>query len=409
MMPAMMPARVLLPAPLAPTRATRSPGARRRRDVPQHHRPVVVAVLPDGHLQCRRYAPIVAGGLGAGGGRGVRQGGDPDESGQAGPGLQHRVRLEQQQADGVEEAVEVEGGSGGGADGGQVTADQQEAGEQHGGEPHELGAVDAQPEAGVETEDLQRQVAGDAGALRDPRDVGVLHPVGAHGGRAPQRLGRRLRALARRHPLAGVVRHRPLEVPAQRHRVRRGRDQPGDAEPPVEGEEPRRGQHDGQQRAEEGGTAGGDHIRHHCHVVAGTGHQVPGPGPLQGGRRQVQGAVEDPLPESGQHGLAEARGDRRSGRGEEPREHGGARDHAGPGDHPRRVGPGDDVVDEAAEHPGGDQPGRGGDDQQRAGDGAEPRQERQLGTEGGPGLPAGGRRQQVPGDRLGRHRRVSSR
>ena len=30
MMPAMMPARVLLPAPLAPTRATRSPGARRR-------------------------------------------------------------------------------------------------------------------------------------------------------------------------------------------------------------------------------------------------------------------------------------------------------------------------------------------------------------------------------------------
>ena len=74
-----------------------------------------------------------------------------------------------------------------------------------------------------------------------------------------------------------------------------------------------------------------DHIRRHGHVVAGAGHQVPGPGPLQRGGRQVQRAVDDPLPQPRQHRLAEARGDRGPDRGEEPGEQRRARDHTRPG------------------------------------------------------------------------------
>ena len=112
-----------------------------------------------------------------------------------------------------------------------------------------------------------------------------------------------LGSLALSDPLAAVVRRGSREVPPQAEDVRRRRDQAGEAEAPVQGDQATDGEHHGDRRA--------DHRRHHrverpadrSDVVTDPAHQVADAGLLHALVVEVQDVVDDLFAELGQRGL----------------------------------------------------------------------------------------------------------
>jgi hypothetical protein len=108
----------------------------------------------------------------------------------------------------------------------------------------------------------------------------------------------------------------------------------------------------------------------------------------------VQDPVEDLFAQPGQDGLAEP-GDESGGhRGEQAGRQRGSGDHGGGPDDAAGAGSGDHLVDQAAQHPRGDQTGRDRGDLERQRGAAEPGPAGQLGAQGPADLAVGGDREQ---------------
>lgn len=137
--------------------------------------------------------------------RWLRHQGDTCETGERGAGGLDAVEGREDGADGVEETVEEEGCGRDRADGALAGAHEHEAGGEHEGQADELRPVGPGEKPGEHVEDLDGDPPGFVRAALDTADLLDLEAV------RPQRRGplqardERLRALALRDPLAGVI------------------------------------------------------------------------------------------------------------------------------------------------------------------------------------------------------------
>ena len=315
----------------------------------QHRRPVGVAVAHtlDGDADGRLEGPVRR--------CGQRQVRDPDQAGERGGRAQDVGEAHEQHAQRAEQPVEQERRGGDGADGDDVRADEEEAGGQDGREADGLRVVHEVVERQARAQRRQPLEVGVQRGRLDDAEAARRHAVGADGGGPVERGEDLLGARGGGPALGGEPRgeHREDEPDADPVDGEDGGE--GEGEAPVQGQQPDRRHHHGDQRH--------GHARHqrngHVDLLDVLGHarrDVAAARGLEDVRVELERMLEHVLAQPGCDGDAELLGEPAREAQEDP---GGQRGGDEPGRQPEhrapRAGParGDGVDDPAEQQRGG--------------------------------------------------------
>lgn len=228
------------------------------------------------------------------------QGEDAHQPGQTGPRVLEFVDGGEQDADGVEQPVEVERGGRGRAQRHRAPAHQVVADGQDGGETDELREVQEPVERGAQPYRPQFEADGVLRGGGHRRRVVVLGAQGGHGVRAGQALDDALAARRLGLPGRPVDRSGTGEEPAQRQVLDRGRGQHREREPQVDHADADECQDDREQGRHGGGEDFPDHRVDGLGVPRDAGDQVAAARLLQYGGGLGDRRGEDVLAQAGQ-------------------------------------------------------------------------------------------------------------